>query len=139
MDQDDPSDGSRRIVTQAVSLKSYSPLLFGRWVRDGSGMDQDGSGWISAQHTAQNIAFFVPGQGFEDGSRRSIGWIKTDRQTGRFAWVTLPALTWAMGQEWIRMDQRTADHAKHCQLQGLSADWPLAKSSRRSTNLRRNP
>ena len=43
MDQDDPSDGSRRIVTQAVSLKSYSPLLFGRWVRDGSGMDQDGS------------------------------------------------------------------------------------------------
>ena len=69
MDQDDPSDGSRRIIKQAVSLKSYFPLLFGRWIRDGSGMDQDGSAHKTLHFLNQGKVLTMDQDDPSDGSR----------------------------------------------------------------------
>ena len=59
-----------------------------RWIR----MDQRTEDCVG-------MASSAPGKGFEDGSRRSIGWIDMDCYRGDLAQLTFPAITWAMDQD----------------------------------------
>ena len=73
-----------------------------RWIR----MDQRTEDCVG-------MASSAPGKGFEDGSRRSIGWIDVDCYRGYLAQLTLPATTWAMDQDGSA-HRRLRRHAIFC-------------------------
>ena len=106
MDQDDPSDGSRRTARSEICPKPYSPLSFGRWIKTIHAMDQDGSArtWPRAavifvyRGRVLSVDLDDPSDGSRrigqegvasnpiaryslcDGSKRSMRWIKMDQR-----------------------------------------------------------
>ena len=87
-------DGSAHRVLRRTVIFCTTGRLCGR-IKTIHLMDQDGS----AHSILRRNAIPVLGEGFVDGSRRSIGWIKMDSYMSDLAQLVLPANNWAMDQD----------------------------------------